>query len=101
MTLDQSVIIKNEKLVRYSINDWDLDTLKNVLLDKKFDCFFIVFEDSKSYIRYKLPNIYNDDDFYSLILSSVFEREENSIDSENMVLLEASFIDCYFKYPIK
>lgn len=80
-----------------------LGDLYNVLTDNLYQCFFIVFEDNGGCIRYRLsdgvPN--NFDAFLKFVLDGGMRSCLGSIDSGEIDILNASYIDCYYRYPIK
>lgn len=97
MRYEKSVVIENEKFIRFKIDDFNVLELYNVLMDRSFVIFFLVFDDEYGIKRQKISKINNFDDF-TKILNNSLKSSESGINSSDLCISEATFIDCY-KYP--
>lgn len=91
---------ENEKLIRVELKDLKLKDLFKLLTDESFVCFFAVFENSGGgERRVRVRKISNLEDFNKLIEFRELNLVEGGINSEDLDIMEAEYIDCYWKYP--
>lgn len=74
-----------------------LGKLYNVLIDEKYALFFAVYEKDFIFVRYKINKINNIFDFNKYVESSFLRQYESGVNSDEINILEAIFLDCYFK----
>lgn len=99
MMISKNIVeFENEKFIRIKIQKLSINELFNILINPDFIVFFAVFDKNQYYTRYKIQKIHNIIDLYKLFENGVFNDFDSSIDSGNININEAVYIDCY-KYP--
>lgn len=91
-----TVIEKNEKYERIWINNISVGDLFLLFTNPKYCMFFIVFNDRNSFYRYKLRKIKNFEEFCDILKKNSFTNVEIGINSEDVNILNAEFVDCYY-----
>lgn len=82
---------------RFSTEEMTLDDLFELLTDDRYDLFFCVFIKNNQPYRYKLPEIKNIQDLEKMINNNLLKKFEPGVNSGDVNVLEADYIDCYFK----
>lgn len=88
------------KFNRVNINNITVIDLYHILKDPRYDLFFCCIERGGVLYRYKLPNINNISDLQKIFERNSLRRFESGLNSDEINVFEADFIDCYIKLPL-
>lgn len=86
----------NEKFDRYKVDTLSSLNFFEILSDKKYCLFFAVFEENSIQCRRNFNRPDNLTSYFKMIEDSVFRRFESGVNSEDVNVFEALYIDCYF-----
>jgi hypothetical protein len=94
---------ESTKYYRHKLENKSIKDIFDILISSEYDCHYIVFIKDRNYVRFPLPIFKSKKDLYIYIYNNTFSLEVKGIGSDNHNILEASYIDSYYKqmYPIK
>lgn len=94
MIINEAKIFENSKYIRFNLKKINLYNLYSILKNPYYSCFFVGFEEEKILVRYKIEKVKNYNNFIDFI-SHNLRKFESGLNSEDINLLDATFIDCY------
>ncbi len=87
------------KYDRFSLDDMSLNELYDILVSEKYSVIFCCIEKNNVLYRHKLGDVKSLDDFKKIFEKNILKKFETGIDSGDINVLDAKYIDCYFKVP--
>lgn len=77
------------------INNLSIEKLYDIFNDPNFTVFFCCIERDNVLYRYKINKPNSLDDLFNIFTTNKLRRFENGLNSDDISVFDADFIDCY------
>lgn len=99
MDKNTKICYSTDRFDRYNFQELSIEELYYLLIDKTYDLFFIGFKEDRYLHRFKLKKIKTKEEFLELFKNNSFNLTVIGLNSGEIDIKNASYIDCYLKYP--